>query len=130
MHPSFHDEMAQMIAELTGQKEKLAGAVDELNSLSETATSRNRMVKVSVDSRGRLTEIKFLGNRWRDLSAKELGSLLIGVVTKAQDAVSEKAAGLMSAVAPDGIDIMEMSKNGPKAESFFPDIAKLWGSKE
>lgn len=130
MHQSFHEDISRIIEEMTKKREALVGTAEEMKSLSETVTSKNRMIKVSVDARGRLTELKLAGNRWRELSAKELGALLVEAVTKAQDAVYDKAIGLMSTVAPEGLDVVALSKNGPSGESFFPDFEKLWRSAE
>lgn len=114
----MQDQMEKAISDLRAQQERLRTFQTELNEMSLTVLSKNRMVEATVNSSGTLTALAFKGNRYRTLAPAELAKLVVETVTQAQTeartAMLAKAAALMpgSLRMPDfgsgGLDLDEM----------------------
>lgn len=119
MFTPLHNEMAAAVAELRAQQERIGNAVSQIESATATATTEDRLIKATVDGRGRLTEIAFSGRRWRELAPKDLASRIVEVVTRAQDRAAENTAALMAELMPAGIDLDQLQGSGPDLAAMF-----------
>lgn len=122
MLPGMHNDLAKAVENLREYREKLAESVSEMQAVTASATTKDRMLKVSVDARGRLTEVVFRGNRWRELSPKELGAKVMDVVTRAQEKARTSAISVATGVAPEGLDIRKFMEHGPDLDRMVPDF--------
>lgn len=100
MTTPMHDRLEAALTELREQQEKIRQFNTVQKEQRTTILSKNRMVSATVDSAGRLTDLAFKGNRWRNLAPAELASVVKEAITRAQAAaealVHEAATGLMS----------------------------------
>ncbi|MEU6267773.1 YbaB/EbfC family nucleoid-associated protein [Saccharopolyspora shandongensis] len=128
MDPVYDEEVSKLLAELNEQREKISGAVEEVQAVRESATTKNKMIKATVDGQGRLTEVVLRGDRWRDLSPKELGAAIVEAVTGAQEKAHKNVTELAAAMAPEGMNIPELFSGKPDIEALFPDVEKMWRS--
>lgn len=127
MFSSMHNDIAEMLKNLQEQRERLTEAAREMREVTANATTKDRMIKATVDSRGRLTELTFTGNRWRDLAPKEFASKVVDVITRAQDKANKTVTGLAAGVAPEGIDLQQILENGPDFDDMLADITSKKG---
>lgn len=127
MFDSMHNDIAAMLTNLREQRERMAEAAKEMRAVTASATTKDRMIKATVDSRGRLTELAFSGNRWRDLAPKEFAAKVVDVITRAQDKSMKAVTGLAAGVAPEGIDIAQILENGPDLSDMLADITNPKG---
>lgn len=98
------DDMEAAVASMREQLEKVGQAIGEVENISESATSKDRMVTATVDARGRLTDLALNGRRWRDLAPKELCARVVETVESAREAATGKTTQLMTGLLPPGLD--------------------------
>ena len=99
MTTPMYNRLEAALTELREQQEKIR----EFNTVQKeqrtTILSKNRMVSVTVDSAGRLTDLALKGNRYRNLAPAELASVIKETITRAQvaaeQAVRQAASGLL-----------------------------------
>ncbi|GAA1982283.1 YbaB/EbfC family nucleoid-associated protein [Amycolatopsis minnesotensis] len=128
MDSPYEEEVSKLLAELKEQREKVSGAVEDMHAVRETVVSKNKMLKATVDGQGKLVELEFRGDRWRDLSPAELSAIVIEVVTGAQERSRGIVTELASAMAPEGVNVSELLSEKPDIDALFPDIDKMWRS--
>ncbi len=121
MFSSFENEMTAAMRELRDKQGEIAAALGKLHEATATATSKDRMLKATVDGQGRLTELAFNGTRWREMAPKELGAKIVEVVGQAQEQAALKTAELMGGLVPAGLDLEQLRTVGPDLESMIDD---------
>lgn len=122
MFSSMHNDLAGMLTNLQQQRERLAEASKSMREVTANATTKDRMVKATVDARGRLTDLTFSGNRWRDLAPRELATKVLDVITRAQDKAEKAVIELAAPVTPGGIDLQKFMKEGPDFDEILADL--------
>ena len=100
------DEIEQMMAEVRQSHADLAERSAEVDALTATATSTDRVLSATVDARGGLTDLKVTGQSWRELAPKELCSRIVDVVAQAQQDVQRQGRALLADAGADGLDPM------------------------
>jgi DNA-binding protein YbaB len=100
MTAPMHDRLEAALTELREQQEKIKTFNAVQREQRTTILSKNRMVSATVNSSGRLVELAFKGNRYRNLAPAELASLVIETITRAQDAAEEKVRAAAGALLP------------------------------
>lgn len=128
MDSPYEEEVSKLLAELKEQREKVSSAVEDMHAVRETVVSKNKILKVTVDGQGKLVELEFRGDRWRDLSPTELSAMVVETVTSAQEKSRGTVTELASATAPDGVNVSELFSGKPDIDALFPDIDKMWRS--
>lgn len=119
MFSSFENEMTGALRELRAKQEEIAAALGKVREATATATSKDRMLKATVDGQGRLTELAFNGTRWREMAPKELGAKIVEVVADAQRGAAEATSELMGGLVPAGVDLEELRSAGPDLEAMM-----------
>lgn len=119
MFSSFENEMTGALRELRAKQEEIAAAIAKLQEATATATSKDRMLKATVDGQGRLTELAFNGKRWREMAPKELGAKIVEVVADAQRNAAAATGELMGGLVPAGVDLEELRSAGPDLEAMM-----------
>lgn len=119
MFSSFENEMTGALRELRAKQEEIASALGKLHEATATATSKDRMLKATVDGQGRLTELAFNGKRWREMAPQELGAKIVEVVADAQRGAAEATSELMGGLVPAGVDLEELRSAGPDLEAMM-----------
>jgi len=77
--------MDAVLADLRAQREKIREFDAAMAVRKTVVTSKNRMVSATVDSKGKLVELSFKGNRYRSMAPAELASLIVETVGTAQE---------------------------------------------
>lgn len=125
MESPYEDEISKLLSELNEQREKVSSAVDEIHAVRQSVVSKNKIVKATVDGQGKLTELEFRGDRWRDLSPAELSAIVVEVVTGAQEKARSAVTELASATAPAGVDVTALFGEKLDIDALFPDAEKM-----
>ncbi len=121
MFSSFENQMTEAMRELRDRQSEIASALGKLNEATATATSKDRMLKATVDAQGKLTELVFNGKRWREMAPKELGAKIVEVVADAQRRAALTTSELMAGLVPSGFDLEQLRTVGPDLESMIDD---------
>jgi hypothetical protein len=98
-------DMGQAIAELRAEQARIRAAGERMTSVTGSATSNDRMVSATVDSRGRLTGLKLTGTRYRQLAPAELCTRIVSTVRAAQEDAAREAAGTLAGLLPPGLGL-------------------------
>jgi DNA-binding protein YbaB len=121
MFSPLHNEMTVAMRDLRAKQEQIAAALTGLQEATATATSKDRAIKATVDGQGRLTEVAFNGQRWRDMAPKELGAKIVEVVAEAQRNAAQSVNEVMGGLVPDGVDLDRLREMGPDLESMMDE---------
>jgi RNA polymerase sigma-70 factor (ECF subfamily) len=103
MTTPMDNRLEAALTELRAQQQKIKEFDTVRKEQRTTVLSKNRMVSVTVDSSGKLVDLSFKGNRYRNLAPAELASMIKETISRAQYEAHEQvqaAAGLMPAHAP------------------------------
>ncbi len=96
-------DLEHAIADLRAEQARIQAASAHMASLTGSATSKDRMVTATVDSQGRLVDLKLAGARYRQLAPAELTSRIVETVRAAQEDASRASADALSGLLPDGL---------------------------
>lgn len=121
MFSPLHNEMTEAMRDLRAKQEQIAAALASLQEATASATSKDRAIKATVDGQGKLTELAFTGQRWREMAPKELGAKIVEVVADAQQQAVLSVNELMGGLVPDGVDLDKLRESGPDLESMMDE---------
>jgi DNA-binding protein YbaB len=100
MKASLEQQIEESIAELRATRL----AVDEARRLAADATvtekSKNRMISVTVGSRGDLQALNFHGEAYRSLAPAELAKLIVDAVDRARTKCQQNAMASIQELMP------------------------------
>ncbi|MEV5777404.1 YbaB/EbfC family nucleoid-associated protein [Streptomyces antimycoticus] len=97
METSPGSRLEKVLADFAEQYGAWSRAREQLRALSVTARSRDGVVEVTVGAGGRVTRIRFVDNRFRDLTAPQLGDSVLAALTTARVEVAARAVAVMTA---------------------------------
>lgn len=97
MRETIEQRLARAIADLETTQTEVARAERELADASATVRSPDRAVQVTVSAQGDLTELKFLDDKYRTMSATQLAA---SVLEAAQEARAVMARRVMDTFEP------------------------------
>jgi DNA-binding protein YbaB len=99
--PEFN--MQDAIAELRAEQAKIQKAGERMNRLTGSASSADRMITATVDSQGRLVDLKLEGGRYRKLAPAELTGRIVETVRAAQENAARQASDAFAGLLPPGL---------------------------
>jgi DNA-binding protein YbaB len=99
--PEFN--MQNAIAELRAEQAKIQEAGERMNRLTGSASSADRMITATVDSQGRLVDLKLAGGRYRKLAPAELTGRIVETVRAAQENAARQASDAFAGLLPPGL---------------------------
>jgi DNA-binding protein YbaB len=99
--PEFN--MQNAIAELRAEQAKIQEAGERMNRLTGSASSADRMITATVDSQGRLVDLKLAGGRYRKLAPAELTGRIVETVRAAQENAATQASDAFAGLLPPGL---------------------------
>jgi hypothetical protein len=101
--PEFNLDDA--IVDLRAEQARIQAATEHMSSISGSAVSKDRVVTATVDSQGRLVDLKLAGTRYRKLAPAELTASIVATVRQAQDDAARAAATALSGLLPEGLGL-------------------------
>ncbi|MEV4560475.1 YbaB/EbfC family nucleoid-associated protein [Kitasatospora sp. NPDC049285] len=84
------------MAVMREQQQKMAAAKAELDKVTTTVTSKDRLVSVTVGPQGQVTSIKFLNTAYQSMAPAELSAALVTVLNEARGRMGEKVTRRIS----------------------------------
>ncbi|MFF7415487.1 YbaB/EbfC family nucleoid-associated protein [Streptomyces lydicus] len=95
----------EMRAKFDSRMSELAAMQQQLLKLSESATSPQRLLTVTVGSQGEVTALKFHSDGYRTMARTELEHVLLETVQSARAKVMVQMKKLMTPLVPAGVDM-------------------------
>lgn len=103
---NFSDyDLQGAIADLRVEQARIKEAGERMASVTGSATSTDRMVTATVDQGGRLTDLKLVGTRYRQLAPAELAGRIIETVRAAQEDAARESAERLAGLLPPGLGL-------------------------
>jgi DNA-binding protein YbaB len=100
----MREQMEAELERLHTTMRELSDASASLESATEEAVAKNRLVAATVDGTGRLTELKFHTDGYRSMAPAELSAAIVEVVGRAQRQMAERVSQAYEAFMPEGVD--------------------------
>lgn len=97
-------QVEDLIAGYRRSREQLGAVQRHLGSLSETVTSEDGLVAVTVSSSGTLTNLVIAENAYRSLRPADLAALIVRTTAQATARVSRAASEVLAPVLPTDSD--------------------------
>ena len=101
MTSSFNDQIEQRHEQLRRKQAEMAEVQERLAAVQATATSKNRVITVTVDSHGELVDIKFRTGAYRLMAAAELSQMLRDTIAAARNDAKASVVDQFAKVLPD-----------------------------
>ncbi|MFC5666683.1 YbaB/EbfC family nucleoid-associated protein [Kitasatospora misakiensis] len=92
MSNPFAEQIAQAMADMQSELARAEALQQEMNELTGSVTSKDRMVTVKVGSQGQVVSMTFHTTAYREMAPAELAKILTGVLNEARAAVGEQVA--------------------------------------
>ncbi|MEV7781583.1 YbaB/EbfC family nucleoid-associated protein [Kitasatospora sp. NPDC088351] len=92
MSNPFAEQIAQAMADMQSELAKAEAMQKEMNELTASVTSKDRMVTVKVGSQGQVVSMTFHTNGYREMAPAELAKVLTDSLNEARAAVGEQVA--------------------------------------
>jgi hypothetical protein len=93
------------LAGLRAEQTRIRAASDQMNAVTGSATSKDRMISATVDHQGRLVDLKLKGTRYRQLAPAELTAHIVETVRAAQDSAARTSAETLAGLLPPGLGL-------------------------
>jgi DNA-binding protein YbaB len=119
MFSPLHNEMAEAMSDLRAKQEQITSVFGKLRESTTSAATKDRSIKATVDGQGRLTDLTFNGQRWREMAPKELGAKIVEVVADAQQRAAASVNEMMAGLVPEGIDLDRLREVGPDLDAMI-----------
>jgi hypothetical protein len=105
MSTPLSQQLESALANLRVQQTRIRAASEQLSKATGTATSKDRTIEATVDSRGKLTGLSLKGTGYRKLAPAEFTARIVETVRSAQDAVASRAAEALTGLMPAGLGL-------------------------
>jgi DNA-binding protein YbaB len=125
MDGPLDDAMKELMAEYEKARSDLAKAHERIKSVSGKARSKNRMISVTVDSRGDVAELKFHGAAWRNKPPDELSKLIVQTIKDAREAAQKEMWAAVGPSLPGGLDLSSALSGDFDWAAALPDSPEL-----
>jgi DNA-binding protein YbaB len=98
-------DLNDAIVNLRAEQARIQAATERMSSITGSAVSKDRAVTATVDSQGRLVDLKLAGERYRKLPPAELAASIVATVRQAQEDAAREAMTTLSGLVPDGLGL-------------------------
>lgn len=119
MTSPLYNQVEQAFAELERKRAALARVQRDLANTSTTATSKNRAVSVTVNSRGDITELKFVTGAYRAMAPTELAQLIVDTIAAARTESMTNSAQMFRDLLPENTPLLDMLDGKVDLDSLF-----------
>lgn len=105
MSDSSEFDLEHALADLRTEQARIKAATDRMAKLTGSASSKDRVITATVDSQGRLVDLKLKGTNYRRLAPAELTARIVETVRAAQDDAARASAEALAGLLPDGLGL-------------------------
>jgi DNA-binding protein YbaB len=107
----YSEHIAQTMARLREQQERMAETTARLQRADASATSKDRMVTAKVGPQGQVLSLTFHHSGYRGMAPAELSAVLVDVLNRARAEMGEQIAEAMRSFTGLG-DLLRTSMSG------------------
>lgn len=101
--------LARARVELTAAQRDVARAEADMGDFSSATVSKDGSVEVTVGPRGDLSDLRFLGDKFREMSSAELGAAIIEAVEAGRAQARREAARHLQPLDAPGPQVPELA---------------------
>lgn len=133
----YEQELEQSLTLYQRRREELAEFHRGMAAISVTVTSPRKIVTVTMGNAGEVKEVRFPTPAYKNLTPLELGAVLTQTIEEARSEALDKAAELLSAMLPPGVDARLLVRGKADLAQMMPadpfepndvfDVSKLAG---
>jgi len=127
MNEPLYRDVEQALAELSRSRDALATLVQTTRDRTVTATSRRRVLAVTVGLRGELRDIVFKGESYRTLPARELAQLIIETVEEARSTCLAQASAVIAELLPTNMPVWADGDDDPDFDGLVAGMLDRMG---
>lgn len=125
MSAPHQNHVEEALEELRRQRERLAKARRDMTDRATSVSSKDRMVSVTVDGRGAITQISFGSTKFRRMAPAELGAVLVDTINAARQAALNEVAEKFQPMFPDSLKVKNLLSGKLDIDQMFADAMRL-----
>ena len=118
----MENEVAAMADELERARRTAEEVRRKVSEITHKATSKNKILTVTVGGQGDLQKLEFRGEAYRSLAPAELSKLIVETVAKARKASQAQAMAGIREVAPQAAMPLDFLKESTSMDEFIDNI--------
>ncbi len=102
------------------QRSGLADLQRRMQAIAVTVVSPRRDLSVTVGHGGVVSDLKFMGSRYRRMSPQELSDLVLATIEAAREKAATEAAEIVGPMLPGGVNARDLVAGRLGADHFAP----------
>ena len=114
-------QFEEMLAEYQKARTSMEEVQERMRSASATVKSDNKMISVSVDAQGEITDLVFHTKAYRTMAPAELAKVLLAAIAKARAAVMEQLRDATAPFLPAGTSFDDIRQGKFDYGSILPE---------
>lgn len=120
---SYAEQIEQALERMAAEQARMTAAAKELEAATATATSKDRMVSVTVGAQGQVSSITFHTTGYRSMAPAQLGQVLTDLLNTARADLGERVMAVMTPFRGLGETLRSSMTGGTELEDL---LAPLW----
>ncbi|MFI6156396.1 YbaB/EbfC family nucleoid-associated protein [Kitasatospora sp. NPDC051170] len=122
---SYAEQIEQAMTRLTEQQAKMTEAARELQNATATATSKDRMVSVTVGAQGQVVSMTFHTTGYRSMAPAALASLLTDLLNTARADIGDRITETMGSFKGLGESLRASLSGGTELDDLFAPLRQM-----
>jgi len=114
-------QFEEMLAEYQKARTSMEEVQERMRSANATVKSDNKMISVSVDAQGEITDLVFHTKAYRTMAPAELAKVLLAAIAKARAAVMEQLRDATAPFLPAGTSFDDIRQGTFDYGSILPE---------
>ena len=114
-------QFEEMLAEYQKARTSMEEVQERMRSANATVKSDNKMISVSVDAQGEITDLVFHTKAYRTMAPAELAKVLLAAIAKARAAVMEQLRDATAPFLPAGTSFDDIRQGKFDYGSILPE---------
>lgn len=116
----YQESVDDLLAQYQRHRENLADARRALEEITCTATAPRRVVSVTVDQQGAVTDIRFPTTAYKTMTKGDLSAALLATIGEARAEAMRRASEVMAPLMPPWLPKMDFSSGSFELDAVLP----------
>lgn len=121
MTSPFDAEIEGLLASYREQVSQVSNSIQQMRSLTASATAPRRTVQVTVNSQGEVVALEFPVSRYKELPPAELSAIIMATIAEARADVGRQVAEMTASAMPGSVDIETLRSGSLGLGAMLPD---------
>lgn len=117
----YDQQLEESLARYRRRREELGEFQRGMAAIAVTVTAPRKVVSVTIGNAGELRELRFPTAAYRNMTPGELASVITRAFEDARSEALDRAADLLSAMLPQGLDARQLIRGKADLTAMLPE---------